>query len=189
MAPSTKNSGSVGPRKPIEVKSRARVAVSSSPRKARGVRSPAAAKSVVAGISDTTTSTGLDTPDQSIPAAIEQPQLTKLLGEDSASDQASLSGGVPSDLSVTNAVKRDLAEMAKRAPQIASSGLAMTAVILGRQLDDDKSATSKSMCAKALVDVMDRLGELCPPVQKADRLDDLASRRKTRLEGRAAPAS
>lgn len=65
----------------------------------------------------------------------------------------------------------------------------MSALVLADQLDDPlNSATSKSMCTKALLDVMDRLRELAPPKQEADALDDLAKRRERRLTGSARAA-
>ena len=39
------------------------------------------------------------------------------------------------------------------------------------------------MCAKALLDALDRMRELCPPDEEADGVDDLAGRREARLAG------
>lgn len=68
------------------------------------------------------------------------------------------------------------------------SGLALTALALADELDDDRnSATSKSMCAKALQDILDRLRELAPPkTVRGDAVADLAARRAAR---RGRPAS
>jgi hypothetical protein len=84
-------------------------------------------------------------------------------------------------------VKRDLAAIAKRSPSLATSALAMSAFVLADQLDNGRtSATSKSMCAKALLEIVNRLIALSPPEEKRDGLDDLATRRAKRLEGRSA---
>jgi len=83
-------------------------------------------------------------------------------------------------MSVLAAVKRDLADIAKRDPRLAKSGLAASALALAIQLDAANSATSKSMCAKALNDTLDRLRELAPPAKEADSLDELQARRAAR---------
>ena len=82
---------------------------------------------------------------------------------------------------VVAAVIRDLADIARTSPELASSTLAATALALAREMDDagrDKpnSATSKAMCANSLREVMDRLRELMPAEEEADALDDLAAR-------------
>ena len=67
-------------------------------------------------------------------------------------------------------------------------GLAMAALALAREIDSPtNSATSKSMCARSLLDTLDRLRELTPPAQEADGLDDLARRRMARRAGSAGP--
>jgi hypothetical protein len=61
------------------------------------------------------------------------------------------------------------------------SALAATALVLAAELDKPKnSATSKSMCARVLADVLEQLRELMPPVEEGDSLDDLAARRRAR---------
>lgn len=87
---------------------------------------------------------------------------------------------VPVDLSVTAAVKRDLEALAKRDAKLAQSGLAATALALARELDDDNSATSKSMCARALSETLVLLNELAPPEQVLDGIDDLEKARSKR---------
>ena len=67
----------------------------------------------------------------------------------------------------------------------ATGALVATAVALARELDAKNSATSKSMCARALREVMDRLRELAPPVEHGDRLDDLTARREKRQSARS----
>jgi hypothetical protein len=78
---------------------------------------------------------------------------------------------------VTEGVKRDLAAW----PSMQDSALAATALALAAELDNpNNSATSKSMCARALTETMDRLRELAPPVKEADKLDELNGRRAKR---------
>lgn len=85
---------------------------------------------------------------------------------------------------VRAAVERDLAELRRWAPKVADSALAASALVLADELDDPgNSATSKSMCARALAEAMDRLRELAPPRQEETRLDQLAAKRAARLTG------
>ena len=87
---------------------------------------------------------------------------------------------------VSEAVARDVAAMARVDKAIAESGHAATARALARELDHPwNSATSKSMCARALTETLDRLRELLPPEEEGDGLDDLAARRAARLGGAA----
>jgi hypothetical protein len=87
---------------------------------------------------------------------------------------------------VTAAVRHDLALLRVRAAELADSALAASALVLAEQLDAPKtSATSKSMCAKALREAMDRLFELAPPRKEEDGIDQLSARRAAR-RGRAA---
>jgi hypothetical protein len=88
---------------------------------------------------------------------------------------------------VTAAVERYLDQLRKRAPDVADSPLAASALAMARELDSaGNSATAKSMCARSLHDAMDRLRELIPPDEETDQLDDLAARRATRLAGGSA---
>ena len=57
----------------------------------------------------------------------------------------------------------------------------MTAVALARELDGDNSATSKSMCARALAELIDRLRALAPAEERADGIDDIAKKRQKRV--------
>lgn len=85
------------------------------------------------------------------------------------------------------AVDRDLKAIRVSDPALADSALAASALALARELDDtDNSATSKSMCARALHDALDRLRELTPEGEEADGLDDLAARRTKRIAGGSA---
>ncbi len=89
---------------------------------------------------------------------------------------------------VVAATKRDLKDIAKRDPALAKSSLAAAALVLAGALDSPKnSATSKSMCARALIDTLDRIRDLAPPRMEDDQLDDLSSRRAARIS-RAAGA-
>lgn len=84
-------------------------------------------------------------------------------------------------MSVADAVTRDLAALDKLSPGLAESTLAASAGVLARELDaPGNSATSKSMCARALLETMDRLRELAPAAAANDRLDDLAKKRANR---------
>jgi hypothetical protein len=86
---------------------------------------------------------------------------------------------------VEQAVLKDLEAF----PALKDGGLAAAALQMARELDDpSNSATSKSMCAKALTELMARIAELAPPVKEADRIDDIAERRRRRLEGQPKPA-
>ncbi len=89
-------------------------------------------------------------------------------------------------LSVVEAVQRDLKGIARRDKGLAESSLAASALALAAELDNaGNSATSKSMCAKSLLDVMNRLRELTPEEAGVDAVDDLAAKRAKRLDGRA----
>jgi hypothetical protein len=90
---------------------------------------------------------------------------------------------------VTEAIARDLAEIAKHAPDLADSTLAATAQALALELDHPfNSATSKSMCAKALMDALEQLRALMPVREEGDDVDDLVTRRAARRAGIAAAA-
>lgn len=186
MAASTRNSDGAGSRKSTVAKRAASAAESSSPRKASraGAASSAGSRSrtrsPAGGTSATTTSTGAAGRARSTPAATGRPRRTARNAE--PEDEHSRTGGVL-DLTVTGGIVRDLEDIASRSPELSRSGLAMTALALAREMDSESSATSKSMCATALVNVMDRLRELAPPDEKRDGLDDLASRRAARLAG------
>jgi hypothetical protein len=67
--------------------------------------------------------------------------------------------------------------------------MAATALALAVELDGPTSATSKSMCAKALVDVMRELRALAPAEKENDGLDDLAARRRKRIAGESAASA
>jgi hypothetical protein len=85
---------------------------------------------------------------------------------------------------VETAVKADIARIATADPNLAASGLAEGALSVARSLDDPGiSATSRSMCFKALMEGLDRLRELAPPMTEETELE---RRRRERGERRAA---
>lgn len=91
-------------------------------------------------------------------------------------------------MKVTAAVKRDLAALGD--PDLKTSALAATALELAAQMDDSQnSATSKSMCAKSLADVLERLRELAPPRAIPSPLSRVRARRDERVAkpAKAAP--
>ena len=80
-----------------------------------------------------------------------------------------------------DAVRRDIDAIGEREPEVAGSGLAALALSLAREMDDPgNSATSKSMCARALADALDRLRELAPE-RKESPLEAIKARRERRL--------
>lgn len=85
-------------------------------------------------------------------------------------------------MSALEGVERDLAEIARRDTDLALSALAMTAKVLATKIDNPaNSATSVSMCAKALVDVMTKLRDLAPPEEKKGTLHGIRAGRTLRL--------
>lgn len=92
-------------------------------------------------------------------------------------------------MTVEEATQRDLDRIAERDQELAESGLAASALALSREIDKpENSATSKSMCAKSLLDTMNRLRELAPPVRGVNPLDEIRARRDQRVAGSAGAA-
>jgi hypothetical protein len=90
-------------------------------------------------------------------------------------------------MSVSNALQKDIEALGARA---VGSTLAETALALARELDKPKnSATSKSMCAKAMIDVLRELRSVAPANRGADGVDDLRARRKSRRSAAAADSA
>lgn len=84
-------------------------------------------------------------------------------------------------MDVVDAVERDVEALRRRDPALADSTLAASALAMAYELANPyNSATSKSMCHKALQDAMRELRELAPPAEERDELDDLAARRVAR---------
>ena len=87
-------------------------------------------------------------------------------------------------MSVVEGVRRDLASITAPAPALAESALAMAALALAAEIDNPgNSATSKSMCAKELRDILTALRALAPAKHEQDGVDDLSQRRSARLAG------
>jgi hypothetical protein len=85
-------------------------------------------------------------------------------------------------VSVFEAVETELRELE------ATGALAATALALAEELDKPKNgATSKSMCATALVKVMGEVRSLAPPKETKDELSRIRDAR-ARRHGGAAPA-
>jgi hypothetical protein len=92
-------------------------------------------------------------------------------------------------LTVVDAVHDELDAIAKLDADLARSGFAASALALAQALDDpENSATSKSMCARALLDALDRLRELAPEEKKDGKVDEISERRATRRRRAAAAA-
>lgn len=86
-------------------------------------------------------------------------------------------------MSVVEAVQGEIDAIGDKA---AGSAMAATALALAAELDGSNSATSKSMCAKALVDVLRELRALAPPKETEDELSRLRNDRERRRAGLAA---
>lgn len=88
---------------------------------------------------------------------------------------------------MVSAVKRELADFESRAPGLAGGAIAASALAMAGLIDSDRnSATSKSMCHRALMEALDRLRALAPPERQKDGLDELADRRSDRRRRAAA---
>jgi hypothetical protein len=84
-------------------------------------------------------------------------------------------------LKASDGVQRDLDAIAKLDKSLANSGLAASALALARDIDDQgNSATSRSMCARSLIETLDRLWEMAPEKKEKDRVDDLSTQRDKR---------
>jgi hypothetical protein len=85
-------------------------------------------------------------------------------------------------VSVLEATKRDIEEIAKRDRSLAESALAALALALAAEMDKpSNSATSKSMCGKTMLDALKMLRELVPEVREASPLDEIRARRDAKL--------
>lgn len=82
-------------------------------------------------------------------------------------------------------VERELNKLRQQDAEIASSGLAASALALAIELDlPGNSATAKANCARAMREALDRLRELVPPAEEEDSIAQLAARHTARTEGR-----
>ena len=153
-------------------------AANRSTRKSGSTGAQRAARKPAVGTSDTTTGTGRSTRGRSTPVAIVPPEPTK-------PNEGTEPVYIPAtgDLSVYNSVRADLDKLREVAPELANSALAATMLALAREMDDENSATSKSMCAKALLDIDTRLRMLSPSATQEDEVDELTARRSARLAG------
>ena len=74
------------------------------------------------------------------------------------------------------------AEIAGLPANLRDSGLAAGVLAMARELDvSGNSATSKSMCFRALQDGLRELRELAPPAEETDALNDIEAQRVKRL--------
>lgn len=85
-------------------------------------------------------------------------------------------------MSVAAAVQAEVEALSRRAPEVSGSSLAAIAISLADELDNaGNSATSKSMCARALLETLTALRATVPAEETSDQLDELARRRDERL--------
>lgn len=92
-----------------------------------------------------------------------------------------------SPTALVEAVERDLAAIAKESEDLSRSALAAAAMAMALEIENPyNSATSKSMCAKSLLDALDRIRELIPAEAGDDALDELARKRAARIAGHPA---
>jgi hypothetical protein len=88
---------------------------------------------------------------------------------------------------VARATLRDIDAIRGRSAELADSGLAASALAMAQEIDKPgNSATSKSMCARSLLEVMNRLRELAPETEEEDEVDAARKRRAARLGGAGA---
>lgn len=75
-------------------------------------------------------------------------------------------------------------ELGKMPDAISGSVLAALSLSMGFEIAHPyNSATSKSMCAKSLMEAWDKLRALAPPKRERDELDDLRTRHASRRSG------
>lgn len=86
-------------------------------------------------------------------------------------------------MSVVAGMKKDLKKLGDPLP---SEAMAAAALVLAAELDGENSATSKSMCARSLLELLNRLWQLAPPVADMDGLDEIGAKRAKRLARRSA---
>ena len=84
-------------------------------------------------------------------------------------------------MSVVVGVNYELERLKDLDPELVKGGLAASALSLAEEMDSPNSATSKSMCARALREALDRLWELAPPVVERDRVESLVERSRLKL--------
>ena len=125
------------------------------------------------------------------PAAKKKPPARKPARKRRKAPAAPPAPTPPAVSTVASAVLRDLAAIGERDKQLAEGTLAMSALRLAMEMDSKASGTSKSNCARALLDTMDKLWQLSP-APREDPIDRLAKknaeRQKRRGAGRAKAA-
>lgn len=85
---------------------------------------------------------------------------------------------------VIDAVERELEALRRRAPELADSGLAASALAMAYELEHPfNSATAKAACARSLQDALRELRSLAPPEAKQDAIDEIGERRAKRRAG------
>lgn len=85
------------------------------------------------------------------------------------------------------AVERDIAEIARRDPELAASGMAAAALRMAYELENPwNSATSKAQCAKSMRELIEALLERAPEAPNEDGVDAIGAEREARLAGGAA---
>jgi hypothetical protein len=67
---------------------------------------------------------------------------------------------------------------------LGSSGLALSALELARQMDADGPAAAKASCGRALARALRELREI-GPASSSDAFDEIAARRAARVKGAA----
>lgn len=87
----------------------------------------------------------------------------------------------PAPAFLLDAVRAELASIAKRDKELAASARAELARSLAYEIaNPHNSATSKAACSRELRETLDRLHELAPPARQADRLDKVKQEREKR---------
>lgn len=86
-------------------------------------------------------------------------------------------------MSVADAVRRELDELAKRDKDLARGAVANMALVLAARIDDpSNSATSVSLCAGKLLDALETLRVLAPVAADVSPLDEIRIRRDRRTK-------
>lgn len=85
-------------------------------------------------------------------------------------------------MGVVESVQGDIDRLAERMPLVAECAEAALALALASEIDASRnSATSKSMCARALSETMKDLRAMVPPEEKKGALHGIKSGRALRL--------
>jgi hypothetical protein len=127
-----------------------------------------------------TTTTEADTPDPSTSPATERRRSTESRRSNDMATRSRTTEVPAGD--VEKALRRDLARIADASQELASGALAATALALARSVDSPRtSATARSMCARALADVLGQINDQMPePARPDDPVDVIAARRAER---------